>query len=199
MLAILTLIATASATDIVYANIYGTEPDADGTCSPWLGVLADGDLHVFEDDGQPVGLDNYAYYLDIDFAPGCAPINGLPLSDQCGPERTYQDGQALWRISMGEVDEGDFGTLLVTNSGGGGFDELPIVEELPWSCGACVLAADINGDGVVTITDYLDLLTALGTFVSAGDPRDIDGDGFVGGPDLVEVVHSLGDECPEGL
>lgn len=200
MLVILALVTTAFAGNIESTNINHTEPAADGTCSPTLWVRAIGSVQVFEDDGQPIGLGNHTLFLDHTAPTGCESINGLPDSDQCGPVRTYGGGEALWVIDLDTVDEGEFGTFLMTESvESGPFNELTILAEVSWSCGECVLAADINGDGVVTITDYLDLLTAMGTAVSEGDPRDVDGDGFVGGLDLVEVVSSLGDECPEGL
>ena len=199
MLTALALFASTFSFHVDYTAVNYTEPDADGLCSPMLVVRGAGDLSVFEDDGQPHSLANYRYFLDHDFDTGCEVIGGLLHAEQCGPVRTYSADDALWRIDMDTVSEGDFGTFRITSNVGESFEEWDVLAEVPWSCGACELAADITGDGVVSIADYLDLLAALGTSVDDGDPRDVTGDGVVDGLDLVEIVHSFGEECPEGL
>ena len=200
MFAALVFVSSALAGTVDYAFMMNTEPGSDGTCSPTLSVRADTSLHVLEEDGQPLSISNYRYFLDSDYSAGCTVMLGLLHAAQCGPDRSDGDGSHLWRVDVGQVDEGDFGTLYLLEYGlSGNFDEQPLSAEVSWSCGECDIAADIDGDGVVSITDYLDLLTAIGTTVPDGDPRDVDDDGYVGGLDLVEVVYSLGDECPEGL
>ena len=49
--------------------------------------------------------------------------------------------------------------------------------------------ADINNDGVVDVTDLLELINQWG---QAGGPADIDGDGIVGVSDLLELINSWG-------
>jgi hypothetical protein len=111
----------------------------------------------------------------------------------------YSDGRFGWRVELDPMEEGDFGTYnLVGYDDDQLFEDTPVVP-LSWSCGDCALPADIDGDGEVTIADYLDLLSAMGTSVSGDDPRDITGDGVVNGEDLVELVYSFGEACPGGL
>jgi hypothetical protein len=52
---------------------------------------------------------------------------------------------------------------------------------------------DIDGDGSVGVTDFLDLLAAWGP--NPGHPADIDGDGNVGVTDFLELLASWG-PCP---
>ena len=184
-------VTSAFASDV---NVYitGTEPDADGTCSP--SCLCTRAISVHEDDGwDPTSTTTY--YLNMDLAV-CEPMPGLESSDR-GPQRSYADGSYAWRIDLGTVNEGEYSTMLFVpypdeNSTG----DFPVAAE-PWACGACDIPADIDGDGV----DHQRLprlFTAMGKTVRADDPRDVTGDG-VDGQDLVELVYSLGDACPEGL
>ncbi|HCH61737.1 MAG: hypothetical protein CL927_19370 [Deltaproteobacteria bacterium] len=199
MLAALLLMTSAFASNVdVY--ISGTEPDADGTCSPELMVWSETNASVFEDDGLDPNLANHRYWLATHLPEGCEVMSGLPYSEQCGPARSYIDGSAAWRVDLGTVEEGEFGTfMVVAYSEAVMLEELPIAAEVSWSCGTCALAADIDGDGAVTITDYLELLTAMNTTVRPSDPRDITGDGEVNALDLLELISSFGDECPEEL
>lgn len=199
MFAALLFVTSAFASD-VNVHITGTEPDADGTCSPELYVHASDDLSVHEDDGWEPNLNNHLYYLNMYLPAGCEPMPGLESSEDCGPQRSYSDGSYAWRIDLGTVNEGEYSTMLFVpypdeNSTG----DFPVAAELSWACGVCDIPSDIDGDGEVTISDYLELFTAMGTTVSADDPRDVTGDGVVDGQDLVELVYSLGDACPEGL
>ncbi len=198
MLAVLLLASTAFAND-VEATVHDTEPDADGTCTPVLLVWADDHVSAFEDDGQPPGIGNHRYYFHTDQPAGCTEMPGLSGSEWCGLSRVYSDGRFGWRVELDPMEEGDFGTYnLVGYDDDQLFEDTPVVP-LSWSCGDCALPADIDGDGEVTIADYLDLLTAMGTSVSGDDPRDITGDGVVNGEDLVELVYSFGEACPGGL
>lgn len=199
MLTAIALLASSLSADVVFADVYFTEPDRSGECSPQLVVGGTGDLYVHDDDGQPLSLENFRYHLNYDATPGCDVMPGLPHAGMCGPSYFFGD-DALWYADMETVSEGEFGTFLITApSSVGGLDDWPILAEVPWSCGACSLPADVTGDGVVSIADYLDLLTAMGTTVDDDDPRDVNGDGVVDGLDLVEVVTNFGLACPEGL
>jgi hypothetical protein len=51
-------------------------------------------------------------------------------------------------------------------------------------------AADLDGDGTVGITDFLDLLAAWGP--NPGHPADFDGDGMVGINDFLELLANWG-------
>lgn len=200
MLTALVLFASSLSFTLDYATVNYTEPDAHGECSPRLVVRGTGDFSAFEDDGQPLSFVNYRYFLDVDAAPGCYVIPGLQHADACGPDRYYGNGLGLWLIDMDTVSEGEFGTFrIAANAAGSSFDDWDVVAEVPWSCGECSLPADVTGDGVVSIADYLELFTAMGTTVDDDDPRDVNGDGVVDGLDLVEVVTNFGIACPEGL
>ena len=199
MLTAIALLASSLSFTLDYTAVNYTEPDAHGECTPQLVVRGTGDFSAFEDDGQPISLVNYRYFLDNDADPGCGVMPGLQHADSCGPVRTYANNEALWRIDMDTVSEGEFGTFRIAANADGTFDDWTVIAEVPWSCGACFLPADVTGDGVVSIADYLDLFTAMGTTVDDDDPRDVNGDGVVDGLDLVEVVTNFGIACPEGL
>ena len=53
---------------------------------------------------------------------------------------------------------------------------------------------DIDGDGIVGITDFLALLAAWGP--NPGHPADLDGDGFVGITDFLLLLANWGPACP---
>jgi hypothetical protein len=62
-------------------------------------------------------------------------------------------------------------------------DELACVDPCP---------ADVNGDGIVNVEDFLQLLAAWG---SAGGPADVNGDGIVNVEDFLLLLGAWGD-CP---
>ena len=53
---------------------------------------------------------------------------------------------------------------------------------------------DIDGDGIVGITDFLALLAAWGP--NPGHPADLDGDGIVGITDFLLLLANWGPACP---
>jgi hypothetical protein len=59
------------------------------------------------------------------------------------------------------------------------------------TCAPC--PSDVNGDGMVGVNDFLDLLAAWGP--NPGHPADIDGDGMVGVNDFLELLAAWG-PCP---
>ena len=59
------------------------------------------------------------------------------------------------------------------------------------TCNTC--PADLDGDNIVGITDFLALLTAWGT--DPGGPPDLDGDGVVGINDFLALLANWG-PCP---
>jgi hypothetical protein len=56
----------------------------------------------------------------------------------------------------------------------------------------CACLADLNGDGIVDVTDILSLIEHFGT---TGPQGDVDGDGFVGVDDLLILINAWG-PCP---
>jgi len=59
--------------------------------------------------------------------------------------------------------------------------------------GATLCPWDLDGDDIVGITDFLDLLAQWGS--DPGGPPDFDGDGTVGITDFLELLANWGD-CP---
>jgi hypothetical protein len=57
----------------------------------------------------------------------------------------------------------------------------------------CECPADLDGDGQVGVTDFLDLLAAWGP--NPGHPADLDGDGQVGVTDFLDLLAAWG-PCP---
>lgn len=53
---------------------------------------------------------------------------------------------------------------------------------------------DLNGDGFISSTDLLSVLSAFGTLNSG--PTDLDGDGQVGSTDLLILLAVFGNSCP---
>ncbi|MHC4082738.1 MAG: S8 family serine peptidase, partial [Planctomycetota bacterium] len=66
-------------------------------------------------------------------------------------------------------------------------------EVFTYTCGQLDCPADIDGDGDVGVTDFLELLAAWGP--NPGHPADIDGDGEVGVTDFLELLAAWG-PCP---
>ena len=62
------------------------------------------------------------------------------------------------------------------------FTTLPGCDEL--------LAGDVNGDGVVDVTDLLMIISAYGP--CPGCPEDLDGDGLAGATDILIVLANWG-------
>ena len=62
--------------------------------------------------------------------------------------------------------------------------------------GASGCAPDLDGDGTVGVTDFLDLLAAWGACPPVGEcPADLDGDGTVNVVDLLILLGEWG-PCP---
>ena len=56
--------------------------------------------------------------------------------------------------------------------------------------GLCVCPWELDGDGTIGITDFLELLAAWGP--NPGHPADFDGDGVVGITDFLELLANWG-------
>ena len=69
--------------------------------------------------------------------------------------------------------------------GFGKLDVLAALSAVPTPC-----AADLDGDGTVGITDFLELLAQWGT--TPGGPPNFDGDGTVGITDFLELLAQWG-------
>ncbi len=61
-----------------------------------------------------------------------------------------------------------------------------------YETGSC--DADLDGDGLVGITDFLDLLAQWGT--DPAGPPDLDGDGVVGITDFLDLLANWGPGPP---
>jgi hypothetical protein len=93
------------------------------------------------------------------------------------PDRIYRINPATGQASLSATFE----------YGSGGFRGLTVLPQWPCNC-----PADLTGDGVVGVNDFLELLTAWG---DSGGPADIDGDGIVGVTDFLELLAAWG-PCP---
>jgi hypothetical protein len=60
---------------------------------------------------------------------------------------------------------------------------------------SCQCQGDINGDGWVTIADFLILLSAFGCEAPPSCDGDIDADGFNNVSDVLLFLSLFGDEC----
>ena len=62
--------------------------------------------------------------------------------------------------------------------------------------GTAVAAADVDGDGIIGVSDTLDLLANFGC-VGVGCTGDVDNDGIVGVSDILELLSAFGDTCSQ--
>ena len=58
------------------------------------------------------------------------------------------------------------------------------------NCGDPAIPGDVNGDGVVNVTDLLAIMDAWGPCTDC--PADLNGDGLVNVVDLLEVIGNWG-------
>jgi len=194
MLPVLVFAAAAHATP-TFADVVvdGETPDA-GVCTITLDITSDDTLLVFDDDGAPMGLSNVRWLL-TDNGQECdeVDISGY-YYEICGEDAVNADGDLEWSVSF-ETDDGDAGTWLVTDTGGT-FTTLTTVASVDWSCGACELMADFNGDGTVSTADWLYFGSFFGQPVPAGHAADLTGDGMVDTDDLLIFLGEWGQSCP---
>jgi hypothetical protein len=103
-------------------------------------------------------------------------------------------GPAMLRAAgttPGDLDTGDFDGDGDPDIAAANRDSNNVSVLINQSCIPC--PADIDGDGVVNVTDFLALLAAWGP--NPGHPADINGDGTVGVNDFLELLASWGG-CP---
>jgi len=89
------------------------------------------------------------------------------------------------RLSWLGVDSND--NIVGLSAGGGspiGFEEDDISASN--DCGEPTVPGDVNGDGMVNVTDLLEVMDTWGPWEVC--PADLNGDGFVDIVDLLEVV-----------
>jgi hypothetical protein len=100
------------------------------------------------------------------------------------------------------------GTYLITldgfssngtpNSFGGYFTNLPScssTQDVTWTApDPCSCPSDIDGDGIVGVSDTLDLLANFGC-TGSSCIGDIDGDDIVGVSDILELLSLFGSDC----
>jgi hypothetical protein len=61
----------------------------------------------------------------------------------------------------------------------------------------CWYRWDLNGDGLVSTADYLEVLAVYGQNVESAlnAGLDIDGDGMIGTPELIDFLAQFGGSC----
>jgi hypothetical protein len=72
----------------------------------------------------------------------------------------------------------------------------PLSRQVTLDC-PCWYRWDLNGDGLVSIADYLELLAVYGQSVE-GTPNaglDVDGDGLIGMTELMDFLTQFGASC----
>jgi hypothetical protein len=159
------------------------------------GTLWNEEVKLLASDGAPFDAFGWSVSLGDDLA-----LVSAYESDQVAPNAgvvypfTYDAG--LWSeqatIWPSDTSHGIFfgwdvvtdGELIIAGADYGAyvFDAVP-----------CACPADLNGDGSVGVTEFLDLLAAWGT--DPGGPPDFDGDGTVGVTDFLHLLAAWG-PCP---
>jgi hypothetical protein len=159
------------------------------------GTLWNEEVKLLASDGAPFDAFGRSVSLGDDLA-----LVGAYGSDQVAPNAgvvypfTYD--AASWNeqatISPTDNSQGAFfgedvvtdGELIIVGSDLGAyvFDVVP-----------CACPADLDGDGSVGVTDFLDLLAVWDT--DPGGPPDFDGDGTVGITDFLDLLAAWG-PCP---
>ena len=83
-------------------------------------------------------------------------------------------------------------------SAGAFFTDLPscnAAQDATWVAPSpCSCPGDLDGDGLIGVSDTLDLLANFGC-VGDGCTGDVDGDGLVGVSDILELLSAFGDSC----
>ncbi len=123
-------------------------------------------------------------------------VAGITDPAACGPEVTDTAIPFAWSLAeQGGLAAVGFG---VTATGGGGFELLDQLENVLLRAAAPALAPDADADGAADGADNCALLANAGQadtdqdgFGDACDP-DLDGDGRVGGPDLLRLAGAFG-------
>lgn len=160
-----------------------------------LGVLfTDGaDITRFCPDTCPVdewGLDGNDF-IQLEFSASMAYI----AVDYAGDVQIdmYSDGVLIGSAMFGAGGIGNFGGLISTEL----FDSAilfdPVLKDVfldDLHFGPQVCPGDVDGDGIVGITDFLDLLFAWGP--NPGHPADLDGDDVVGIIDFLDLIANWG-------
>jgi len=109
--------------------------------------------------------------------------------DLTGPDAGWVAG-AMFAIPQGVPRDRTY-RLRIILDGGAQAHATAGVDDLAVALALCM--ADVTGDGVVNVTDLLDLLSAWGA--CAGCPADLDGDGDVDVTDLLDLLSAWG-ACP---
>jgi polyhydroxybutyrate depolymerase len=145
----------------------GCHPGAVETTEQWAAY--DGCSLVGEPQPDP---------LDIDAGIPGSETNVIRYADACAPGGSAE----LWTVNGGPHSPNlstDYNRLVI---------EFLLDHSQPANC-----PADINGDNVVGINDFLDLLAAWGP--NPGHPADLDGDDVVGVTDFLVLLAHWG-ACP---
>ncbi|MHC4493980.1 MAG: hypothetical protein ACYTDU_20480, partial [Planctomycetota bacterium] len=104
------------------------------------------------------------------------------------PEVRYGTGDKPTAVVLADLDGDDDLDAASANQSGDNVSVLLTRE-------ACVCAADFNGDGLVSTSDLLTLLSAWGECMPGSCPTDLNGDGQTSTADLLELLSAWG-PCP---
>lgn len=156
-----------------------TRPRA-GSCTVDIAMLVQGSFGPEDDPSLQFGL-----FADED-ASGM-----LPLSSEIEHEYGYvgvSGGLHHYEASV-VVAEGTSGTIYAGVEQPAGFMAETAAD---WSCSCEALRGDLDGDGVVGVSDLLMFNVHYGTVGSS--PADFDGDGSVGVADLMVLLGEFGQQ-----
>jgi hypothetical protein len=114
------------------------------------------------------------------------------LKGQVWSKQVLNTGGALTRLSGGDLDGKGEGDDWVTGIAGpsGLLGNASVMEQSNILRASC--PEDVNGDGIVDITD---LLAVIAAFNTAGPQGDVNGDGIVDITDLLLIIGAFGVSC----
>ncbi|MFO0875280.1 MAG: dockerin type I domain-containing protein [Phycisphaerales bacterium] len=171
---------------IVGDVLVGGSANAKVVCDADGGVLTCGGdtsgLVSATGDGAVTETIFYCPFTMATSGPGTIATNGLfgaPFPSRPGPPTLSSLGHRLG-VTVTPGDKAVLSLLYVANG----------TRSLPGDC-----AADVDGDGMVGVSDLLVVLESFGSSAICGDSWDVNRDGIVDGTDLADVMSAWG-ACP---